>query len=138
MVTFRSFLEGGNDVLSGWYAEHPYEKRRWQALWPRYYNLWMHLSATPIGEWKQPYFKRLTGYDGMGRIEINYRNIAFRHVGYFGPGKDEYTILYCATEVDWVYLPKGCLDVAYGRMQQIKADHSLALLATIRTPPEDV
>src|SRR5688572_346254 len=121
MVTFKSFvLDGGKDVLGEWYAAHPFEKKRWRNLWARYYNLHMHLAAQPLGGWRDPYFHKLKGYEGLGRIEINYRNIAFRHIGFFGPGGDEFTILLAAEEVDWVYQPKGCIDVSFQRMKDVK------------------
>ena len=137
MVTFRSFIVGtGNDVLSDWYAAYPFEKERWQNLWARYFAMHMHLSAQPIGGWSDNYFHKMAGYEGLGRIGFDYKGIAFRHLGFYGPGGNEFTILYCAVEKSWKYLPKGCIEEVYSRMSIVKANPERARLATIRTPGE--
>lgn len=135
MLILKAYIENaGSDVLADWYATHP--GNRWTKLWARYYTIWFHLRQQPVSGWTGPYFHFLTGKGGIGRIGFDFNKIAYRHLGFFGPGAQDFTILYTAEEHDDVYLPKGCIDKAVERMKSVKANPSLVRVATIQVPPK--
>jgi hypothetical protein len=137
MITFKAFIENpGTDVLEDWYAAHPAE--HWLKLWARYYTIWLYLRQQPIGGWREPYFHLFTGKGGIGRIGFDFKRIAYRHIGFFGPQRNEFTIVFAAEEHDWDYMPRGCIDTAVTRMKLATMDGSRLRIATIRTPPENV
>lgn len=139
MITFKSLiLSSGSDVVADWYVSHPWEKKRWQNLWVRYFTMMRHLAAQPIGGWSENYFHKFKGYEGLGRIGFDYKGIAYRHVGFYGPGQDEFTILCTAEEHSDVYLPKGCIEDSFGPMNLVKQNRLRVRNANIRVPPEDV
>jgi hypothetical protein len=126
----------GTDVLADWYACHP--AKQWARLWAQYYNIWMHLRQQKRNDWVKAYFHPLTGKQGVGRIGFQHRRIAYRHLGFFGPGANEFTLLYIAEEHNHIYEPKGCEDIAVSRMKLILQDRSRIRVATIQVPPENV
>lgn len=137
MIIFRAYIENsGSDVLADWYANHP--GKRWIKLWARYYTICHHLRQQPVSGWTGSYFHFLKGKDGIGRIGFDYLRIAYRHLGFFGPGPKDFTILFTAEEHDDVYLPKGCIERAVQRMKDVKVNPFLVRVATIQVPPENV
>ena len=139
MITFKAFIENpGSDVLEDWYLAHPASKPKWVHLWARYYAMYLHLRQQPIGGWSPNYFHLFTGKEGIGRIGFDYKGVAYRHLGFFGPKGNDFTIVFPAEERQWKYMPTGCIDSAVNRMKLAIADHSKVRDATIRTLPENV
>ena len=83
------------------------------------------LSDLPQDKWEAPphypYAKRLKG-DGKGlweiRLLVEHKQI--RPIGYFGPGKNDYTFLIGAEEKDGEFIPKNALATAQKRKKSIK------------------
>ncbi len=137
MFTINAYIPNpGSDVLADWYAHHP--ARQWTKLWAQYYNIWLHLRQQPRNGWTGAYFHPLTDKEGVGRIGFQHKRIAYRHLGFFGPAANEFTLLLMAEEHNHVYLPKGCTDTAVSRMKLIYQDRSRVRIATIQVPPENV
>jgi len=137
MFTAKAYIATlGSDVLTDWYAAHP--AKRWTKLWAQYYTIWFHLRQQPAAGWTGAYFHLFTGKEGVGRIGFQHKRIAYRHLGFFGPNQDDFTVLLTAEEHDHVYLPKGCIDEAVTRMKLITKDRSRIRTATIQAPPANV
>lgn len=138
MIIFKAYIENaGTDVLADWYANHT--GKDWWPLWAKYYAICHHLKQQPVRGWmvgSGAYFHLLK--DKVGRIGFSYNHIAYRHLGFFGPGPDDFSIVFTAEEHDHVYRPKGCIDRSVERMKQIKANPSLVRIATIQAPKKNV
>lgn len=134
MFTINAYIENpGSDVLADWYEAHP--ANQWAKLWAKYYARMLYLRQQPRNGWTEPYFHLFSGKEGVGRVRLDYDGIAYRHLGFFGPAANEFTLLYVATEKNHVYTPKGCIDVAVTRMKSVYQDRTRIREATIRGAP---
>jgi hypothetical protein len=135
MFTINAYIENpGSDVLDDWYLKHP--PKQWARLWAQYYTIWLHLRQQPRNGWVGSYYHPLTGKEGVGRIGFQHKRIAYRHLGFFGPQANEFTLLFLAEEHNDIYEPRGCEDIAVFRMKLISQDRSRIREATIRGPSQ--
>ena len=133
MIVLNAYItRPGSDVLADWYDGH--KGKTGAKLAARYYSMWQHQRQQPISRWTNSYFHLLKECEGVGRLGITFQNVAYRHLGFFGPGLNEFTILYAATERNWVYEPIGCIPESINRMNEVKGNRAKIRAATIRTP----
>lgn len=90
-----------------------------------------YLAIMPITEWHEPKAKKLKGYRELYEIRFKADRKQHRPIGYFGPGKDEFTILIYATHKQDIYDPSSALDSAEFRRKEIAG-------AKARTSPLEI
>jgi hypothetical protein len=116
--TFRTFVSGrGEEEVSGWYdAQSP----KVQAAFDQRIRT---LAQMRLQEWRDPYTKKLKG-DGSGLIEIRFfaDNVQHRPLGFFGPGRGEFTILICAIEQGDDFVPHDAIAIAQRRKREVLQD----------------
>jgi len=67
-------------------------------------------------------FDRLSGkkFRALGKLRFKVRNVQHRPLGFFGPGRQAYTLLIWATERDGKYAPPGIRERALRRMADVQ------------------
>ena len=122
MWTLKSYVENsGSDVIQLWHET--YSGKRHLKARVRLYVATKYLQQQPLAGWNGPYFHFLKGTKGLGRIGFDVGNIAYRLIGFFGPGPHEFSFLTFAEEHDDEYLPKGCKERAVSRMNSLVLGH---------------
>ena len=82
------------------------------------------LAGLPLGEWREPLFKRLHGEaTGISEIRFEYGNVQYRPLGFFS-GKDEYTLLVPAIEKGSKFVPISSIKTAQARKNEVLIDRS--------------
>jgi hypothetical protein len=73
-------------------------------------------------EWRRPDFDLLSGkMKGVGEIRFKVDK-QYRILGFFGPGRNDFTMLIGASKKGSSYDPQSTLESALDRMAQVKAD----------------
>lgn len=116
--TIRAYKTGGGrDVLKEWYdAQTVTVQARFDARIE-------FLAQCPRPEWKREAFDLLSG-GGLGEIRFKADRVQHRPIGYFGPGRMEFTILICAKEKGDRFVPRDACDIAENRKTEVENDHS--------------
>jgi hypothetical protein len=81
------------------------------------------LAKLPRADWQFPEFSLLRGKEGrQGLSEIRWfaEDKQWRVIGFFGPGKMEYTMLISCTHKQKRYNPDNCLETAIKRKRAIE------------------
>jgi hypothetical protein len=72
--------------------------------------------------WARPEFDLLSGnYRELGEIRLKVDK-QYRILGYFGPGRAEFTMLVGSSKKGKSYDPRNALDTALNRMAEVKSD----------------
>jgi hypothetical protein len=80
------------------------------------------LVQRPRNEWRRPEFDLLSGkMREIGEIRMKVDK-QYRILGFFGPGRSEFTLLIGSSKKGKIYSPLGTLETALERMKQVKAD----------------
>src|SRR3984893_16651279 len=80
------------------------------------------LVQRPRNEWRRPEFDLLSGkMREIGEIRMKVDK-QYRILGFFGPGRSEFTLLIGASKKGKNYDPKNALDTAADRMDDVKRD----------------
>ena len=115
--TIRCYVSpAGRDVIDDWYGRQSDGVRAALDVTLEY------LVQRPRNEWVRPEFDLLSG--NMREVgEIRFKvDKQYRVLGFFGPGRSEFTLLIGASKKGNVYDPKGTLETALKRMSQVKSD----------------
>lgn len=81
------------------------------------------LAQRPPNDWREPYAKKLKGdCDGLVEIKFKADGVQQRPLGFYGPGRMEFTILFWAIEKGGKFVPKGACKLALGRKNGVKTD----------------
>lgn len=116
--TFRTYVSRrGEEEVSTWYD---LQSPKTQAAFDQRIRA---LAQMQLNEWSDPYTKRLKG-DGAGLIEIRFfaDRVQQRPIGFFGPGRGEFTILICAIEQGDEFIPRDAIDIAVRRKREVLQD----------------
>ena len=109
MILLRSFCrDDGGDVVSDWYQQmegRPKARARLD-------NRMMYLRQQPREGWVRPIYDTLR--DGVGEVRFEIERILYRPIGFFGPGRNEFTFLIFATKTNR-FDPVNAIDVAVDR-----------------------
>ena len=97
-------------VVDVWYAEH----ERDEDIRAELDALMVYLRQQPREGWIRPRYDILKDADGVGEVRFKVRRIHYRPLGYFGPGRNEFTFLVFATKTN-KYDPKNAIDIAKTR-----------------------
>lgn len=69
-----------------------------------------HLEAQK--DMRGGYFKNVTGYKNIYELRFTHNNIQHRPLGCFGPGQDEFTLVFLAEEKGGKFVPKDAPEKA--------------------------
>jgi hypothetical protein len=118
MILLRAFLEQGTDVVTQWYVNATGKARA--ALDGRM----IYLRQQPRHGWvREPYD---TLRDGIGEVRFKSAHIWHRPLGFFGPGRNEFTFLFFATKTD-EFIPRNAIDIAVVRRNAVLNDPNIAI-----------
>jgi hypothetical protein len=81
-------------------------------------------AQPPIQGWCRPFgFDRLSGkYRDLGKLRFKADKVQHRPLGFFGPGKNEFTLLIWATERDGKFYPPSVRNTALKRMRLARTE----------------
>lgn len=83
------------------------------------------LVQRPRREWRRPEFDLLSGkFREIGEVRLKVDKKQYRLLGFFGPGRSDFTLLVGSIKKGKNYDPKDALQTAVDRMSQVKADGS--------------
>ena len=81
-----------------------------------------YLVQRPRSEWRRPEFDLLSGrMRAIGEIRLKVDK-QYRVLGFFGPGRSDFTLLIGSSKKGGSYDPKGTLETALKRMSEVVAD----------------
>lgn len=113
--TFRCYRSpDGTDEIKSWYDG---ESRKVQA---KFFSRLRSLARLPVEEWNENFYKKLRGdCAGLGEIKFFADNVQHRPLGYRS-GKNEFTILFCATEKGGKFVPLSACARALARKSELQ------------------
>lgn len=113
--TFRTYRTvSGDDVIDQWYQGLSVKSRA------RVLTRLLYIGDQPREGWKRPHFDLLSGdCSGLGEIRFKIDRTQFRLVGFFGPEREEFTIVTVAVEKDSEFEPKNACKIAQRRKKEI-------------------
>lgn len=124
MKTYVS--ESGREAFAQWFKK---QTKRCRA---KFLRRMAQLSDLPKEKWEAPphypYAKRLKR-DGKGlwEVRILVEKKQVRPIGYFGPGKSDYTFLIGAEEKSGKFVPKNTIETAQKRKKCIEEGRCKAI-----------
>lgn len=78
-----------------------------------------YLANTPKIDWQEPKAKKLKGVKDIYEIRFKAEKKQYRPLGFFGPGKDEFTITVWATHKQDIYDPDDAIETASQRRDDV-------------------
>jgi hypothetical protein len=84
------------------------------------------LAQLPLGEWHETYVKQLNGEcEGLSEIRFEANNVMQRPLGFIS-ARNEFTILFWATEKGNKFVPRSACATALDWKSKVNANRSLA------------
>ena len=122
MILLKSFrADDGIDVVARWYAEMERRPKARAKLDTRM----RYLRQQPREGWvREPYD---TLRDGIGEVRFKAGAVWYRPLGFFGPGRNEFTFLLFATKTD-EFIPSNAIDLAVERKLVVMRSPSHAVM----------
>ena len=112
--TFKGYVaEDGKAVMEEWYESLPPKAQA------KLSTILEHMADNHHTDRNSNHVFRLSGYKGIYEIRCRIRNILYRPLGCFGPGKNEFTLLVPAREQGDQLKPKNAPEIALKRMAVI-------------------
>ena len=113
--TFRCYRSpDGTDAIRSWYDG---QSRKVQA---KFWSRLRILAQLPVEEWNENFYKKLrANCAGLGEIRFFADNVQHRPLGYRS-GKNEFTILFCATEKGGKFVPLSACERALARKSELQ------------------
>jgi hypothetical protein len=109
MIVLKAFLlDDGEDIVTRWYGRYERRPKVRAALDARM----TYLRQQNRDGWvREPYD---TLRDGVGEVRFKAETVCHRPLGFFGPGRNEFTFLFFATKTN-VFDPPNAIDIAVER-----------------------
>lgn len=119
---FRGYVSpAGVNEVAEWYARQNAEV---QAGFDRRLH---DLRQMAPHEWREPFTKQLEGEcDGLVEIRFKAARVQQRPLGFYGPGRMEFTILLCAQEIGDRFEPRDACAIALRRKHDVLQNPGLA------------
>lgn len=116
--TIRCYVSPtGRDMIDDWYSRQP------EGVQGALDVALEYLVQRPRNEWRRPEFDLLSGkMRAIGEIRLKVDNKQYRILGFFGPGRSDFTLLVGSTKKGKTYNPTGTLETALKRMSDVIAD----------------
>jgi hypothetical protein len=89
--------------------------------------LMLYLRTQHREGWIRPRYDTLRDANGVGELRFKVKRINYRPLGYFGPGRNEFTFLYFATKTD-KYDPRNAIQFAMDRKDVVVADPNRSVI----------
>lgn len=117
MILLRALsFDDSPHVVDSWYADHA----RDEAVRVELDVLMLYLRQQSREGWTRPRYDILRDADGVGALHFKVRRINYRPLGYFGPGRNEFTFLLFATKTNR-YEPRNAIEIARTRRATVEA-----------------
>jgi hypothetical protein len=113
-------MTNGEDVIGHAVSVAPAKARA------KYYERLNGFKDQPQHLWNGKRSKALEGYVGLVEIRFLVGNIQYRPIGFFGPNRNEFTVLVWATEKGDEFVPKNAPSLADDRRKLIEANSQRA------------
>ncbi len=116
--TFRCFIStGGGNVIKEWYQSEPATVRS------AFDTSLKYLRDQPHDKWVRP-FTGILSRECAGLVEIRFtvNKVRYRPIGFFGPNRMEFTLVFCATEKDRKFVPPNTCQIALERKAIVLLD----------------
>jgi len=112
--TIRCYISPtGQDMIDDWY------KRRSEKVQAALDVALEYLVQRPRDEWRRPQFDLLSGkMRAIGEIRLKVDK-QYRVLGFFGPGRSDFTLLIGASKKGTTYDPIDTLETALKRMAEV-------------------
>lgn len=128
MILLRGLsFDDAPHVVDTWYADHA----RDEAVRVELDVLMLYLRQQRREGWTRPRYDILRNADGVGALHFKVRRINYRPLGYFGPGRNEFTFLLFATKTN-KYEPRNAIEVARTRRAIVEAAPSRSVVVRNR------
>jgi len=116
--TFRSYVDpNGAEAVAEWYGQ---QSAKVQA---KFDERLRNLQQMRPDEWRDPYSKQLHGEcDGLVEIRFKANRVQHRPLGFFGPGRMEFTVLFFAVEKGDRFVPRDACERALRRRDAVVSD----------------
>jgi hypothetical protein len=115
MIVLKAFMDGETDVVSSWKSQQCAKVRAAIAARMTY------LRQQNREGWTRPHYDGLR--DGIGEVRFKVERVNYRALGFFGPGRNEFTFCFFATKTD-DFDPRNAIDIAVARKQLVEQDES--------------
>ena len=123
MILLRSYrLDDGSDVVSVWHARESGKVKAGLAA------RMVHLRQQPREGWIRPPYDILKSADGIGAVRWKVERIQHRGLGYFGPGRNEFTFLLFTTKADGY----DDIDIKHARTRRSNVEHNMSLSVVVK------
>lgn len=109
----KAFKGSRNEIIEWLNSLEPNHKQKVEAFIRR---------LEIIEKWDSKYFTPLVGYHRIYEIKIKFKNVLYRPLGCYGPGRKEFTLLIGAKEVSNKFKPKEAPTNAQKRCKLIHED----------------
>ena len=118
MWTFRTYVgPTGVEAVKDWYA------RQSAKVQAGFDNRVANLRQMRPEEWRAPYSKQLDGEcDGLVELRFKADRVQRRPLGFFGPQRMEFTLLFFAIEKDGTFVPRDACQQALRRRDVVLFD----------------
>jgi hypothetical protein len=80
-----------------------------------------YLRDQPPAKWERPWYGTLSkkGCSGLGEVRLKLDKVEWRIIGFFGPGRQEFTMVAIAREKDRKFIPIDTCQIAQARKAEI-------------------
>jgi hypothetical protein len=115
--TFRCYVSpSGRDMIDDW------NSRQSDEVQTAFDVVREFLEQRPRDEWRRPDFDLLSGaLKGMGELRFKVDK-QYRVIGFFGPGRSDFTMLIGTSKKGKNYDPRNALETALSRRDEVLAD----------------
>ena len=115
VCTIKGFkFANGEELIRDWYRDVDSKVKAAFDVRTEY------LAQRKPQDWQFPYYRALhVECAGLGEIRFKVNNVQHRPIGFFS-GKDEFTILFFATEKGETFAPKSACKTAQERKKLVK------------------
>jgi hypothetical protein len=128
MILLRALsFDDAPHVVDIWYADHA----RDETVRVELDVLMLYLRQQGREGWTRPRYDILRDADGVGALHFKVRRINYRPLGYFGPGRNEFTFLSFATKTN-KYEPRNAIEIARMRRTVVEATPSRSVVVRNR------
>lgn len=106
MILIKAFRDGDGDIVATWGNQQRPKVRAAIA------SKMIYLRQQKREGWIRPHYDSLR--DGIGEVRFKVERINYRALGFFGPGRNEFTFCFFATKTN-VFDPRNAIDTAIER-----------------------
>ncbi len=120
--TIRCYLStSGRDKIEDWFTSQT------PTVQAEFLVRLEYLMEHPRQDWRRPHFDILKREcKGLGEIRFKADRLQHRMLGFFGPNRMEFTLVFPAIEKDRKFVPKSACNIGLRRKTEVLKDGSRA------------